>query len=145
MLFKLLKENLGVLLIFLAAFISLNTLTPSADLNEEVAADTYSLKRAFTHVEMSQSPHGLGFDAHSDVRGYLIQELEKLGLEVLLQKGYTSGDWANVSRPINVITRIKGSSGVSSNTPYYYSRITTVHHTPLLEQVMLLQAEWRLF
>ena len=56
MAFKLLKENLGVLLIFLAVFMSLNTLTPSADLNEEVAADTYSLNRAFAHVEqMSQA------------------------------------------------------------------------------------------
>ena len=52
-----------------------------------MAADAYSLKRAFAHVEqMSQSEHGSGFEAHSDVRGYLIQELEKLGLEVLLQK-----------------------------------------------------------
>ena len=130
MLFKLLKENLGVLLIFLAAFISLNTLTPSADLNEEVATDTYSLKRAFTHVEqMSQSPHGLGFDAHSDVRGYLIQELEKLGLEVLLQKGYTSGDWANVSEPINVITRIKGSSEVSAHALLLLSHYDSSPHS----------------
>ena len=130
MLFKLLKENLGVLLIFLAAFISLNTLTPSADLNEEVAADTYSLKRAFTHVEqMSQSPHGLGFDAHSDVREYLVKELEKLGLEVLLQKGYTSGDWANVSQPINVITRIKGSSGVPAHALLLLSHYDSSPHS----------------
>ena len=116
MAFKLLKENLGILLIFLAAFISLNTLTPSADLNEEVTADTYSLKRAFAHVEqMSQAPHGLGFEGHADVLTYLTLELEKLDLEVLLQKGYTSGDWANVSQPTNIITRIKGSSGTSKN------------------------------
>ena len=130
MLFKLLKENLGILLIFLASFISLNTLTPSADLNEEVAADTYSLKRAFTHVEqMSQNPHGLGFDAHSGVREYLIQELEKLGLEVLLQKGYTSGDWANVSQPINIITRIKGSSGVPAHALLLLSHYDSSPHS----------------
>ena len=130
MAFRLLKENLGVLLIFLAAFISLNTLTPSADLNEEVAADAYSLKRAFAHVEqMSQSEHGLGFEAHSDVRGYLIQELEKLGLEVLLQKGYTSGDWANVSEPINVISRIKGSSGESAQALLLLSHYDSSPHS----------------
>ena len=130
MAFKLLKENLGILLIFLAAFISLNTLTPSADLNEEVTADTYSLKRAFAHVEqMSQAPHGLGFEGHADVLTYLTLELEKLDLEVLLQKGYTSGDWANVSQPTNIITRIKGSSGTSKNALLLLSHYDSSPHS----------------
>ena len=51
------------------------------------------------------------FQAHSEVRGYIVSELRELGLEPTLQEGYTAGDWANYSKAINILARIKGSGG----------------------------------
>lgn len=70
----------------------------------------FSTDKALTHVEaISKQPHGVGFPAHETVRAYIVGELEKMGLEVSLQQGYTAGDWANYSKAINIVGRIKGS------------------------------------
>ena len=43
------------------------------------------------------------------MRSYIITELERMGLEVQIQEGYTTGDWGNFSKAINVMARIEGS------------------------------------
>jgi len=70
----------------------------------------FSTDKALAHVEViSKQPHGVGFPAHETVRAYIVGELEKMGLEVSLQEGYTAGDWANYSKAVNILTRIEGS------------------------------------
>ena len=106
------KNSTAILTAFLiiAAIILTNQLAmPSYTPEEEVATDSFSTDRALTHVKkMSVEPHAVGFPAHQTVRDYVVGELQKLGLQTRIQKGYTAGDWGNFSKAENILARIKG-------------------------------------
>ena len=83
---------------------------PSYSVDTTIPQSNFSTDRALVHVKnMSKKPHAVGFSAHSEVRQYIVSELEKMGLETSLQEGYTVGDWANYSKATNILARIKGS------------------------------------
>ncbi len=99
-----------LLLIAFAVYWSFESLTPRESGMLAMDPAHFDLDRARSHVEqISRKPHAVGFPAHAEVRKYLIGELEKLGLSVQQQSGYTSGDWANVSRAVNIFARIEGT------------------------------------
>ncbi|PCE66212.1 M28 family peptidase [Sediminicola luteus] len=101
---------LAVILIGILVFWSFSALLPSYSPKTDTPEAEFSTDRAMAHVKaMSTELHGVGFPGHAPVREYVVQQLEKMGLEVSLQEGYTSGDWANYSKAINVLARIKGS------------------------------------
>ncbi len=78
----------------------------------DVSLQSFSTDRALKHVKnLSKEPHAVGFPGHDNVRGYIISELKKLGLETNTQEGYTAGDWGNLSKATNILARIKGSGG----------------------------------
>ncbi|HUH46057.1 MAG TPA: M28 family peptidase, partial [Arenibacter sp.] len=102
--------TISILLILLAIYggfiLSMPGYSPDTDLDE----DLFATDRALAHVKkMSQKPHAVGFPAHTEVRNYIILELEKLGLETFVQDGYTAGDWGNLSKATNILARIKGT------------------------------------
>ncbi len=100
----------SILFVLLAVYVSLTSTWPATGPTETAESGAFSTERARKHVEqMSKYPHAVGFPAHSRVRQYLITELQEMGLQPLLQEGYTAGDWANLSKAINVIARVKGS------------------------------------
>ncbi|MGB5238766.1 MAG: M20/M25/M40 family metallo-hydrolase [Flavobacteriaceae bacterium] len=83
---------------------------PSYTESETPPKNGFSTKNAFEHVKnIAQEPHAVGFKAHSSVREYLMGQLMKLGLNPQLQEGYTSGDWGNFSKAINILSRIEGT------------------------------------
>lgn len=100
----------------LAAFFILAVITltfrlakPSYEPDMDLDAGSFSTDRALIHVKkMSEFPHAVGFPAHSDVRDYVVDELQKLGLETSIQEGYTAGDWGNLSKAENILARIEG-------------------------------------
>lgn len=97
-------------LLILAIFWSFRSLMPTNGNTSVEEEYGFSTDKALTHVEaISKQPHAVGFPAHETVRAYIVAELEKLGLEVSLQEGYTAGDWANYSKAVNIVTRIEGS------------------------------------
>lgn len=99
-----------LLLIVLAVFWSFRALLPPYKPDIDSAETNFSTDRALKHVqEISKEPHAVGFPAHKKVRSYIISELEKMGLETSIQEGYTAGDWGNLSKAVNIVTRIKGS------------------------------------
>ncbi|MFI2741888.1 M20/M25/M40 family metallo-hydrolase [Zhouia sp. PK063] len=72
---------------------------------------SFSTERALQHVRaISVAPHYVGTKAHEEVKSYIIDELNKLGIDTEVQEGYTAGDWANLSKASNILGRIKGSS-----------------------------------
>ncbi len=100
-----------LLLIILAIYWSFKASMPSYKSDGDLPETSFSTDSALKHVKnISKEQHGVGFPAHSVVREYLISELEKMGLETSLQEGYTVGDWANLSRVVNVLARIKGTT-----------------------------------
>ncbi|MDT7828618.1 M28 family peptidase [Pricia sp. S334] len=100
----------SLLLIVSAVFWSFHSAMPVYNSDADVADTLFSTDRALTHVKMiSQKPHAVGFPAHEQVRDYIVSELEKMGLKIRVQKGYTAGDWANLSKVENILARIEGS------------------------------------
>lgn len=104
-----------ILLLVLATYWGFKTSMPSYKANAEISENLFSTDRALAHVKaISTKPHAVGFPAHTEVRNYILSELEKLGLEASTQTGYTAGDWANLSEATNIIARIKGSGSGKS-------------------------------
>lgn len=101
----------ALLLIIAAVYWSYEGLMPSYSEDAMAPEHHFSTAKAFEHVEqIAQKPHAVGFEAHTEVRAYIVSELEKLGLETSLQEGYTAGDWGNLSKAVNILARIKGTS-----------------------------------
>ncbi|KAA2218961.1 M28 family peptidase [Maribacter flavus] len=99
-----------LLLLTLAVYWSIASLMPTYSADIDLGKDSFSTDRALTHVEaISKEPHGVGFPAHQKVGSYIVSQLEKMGLQTQLQKGYTAGDWANLSKATNILARIKGT------------------------------------
>lgn len=99
-----------LLLTVLAAYWSIKSVMPDYQADINVAEEEFSVDRALKHVKaISEKPHAVGFAGHADVRTYIRSELEKMGLMVEIQEGYTAGDWANYSKAINILSRIDGS------------------------------------
>lgn len=101
---------ISLLLILLAIYWCFRAELPSYIADENVGQAEFSTDRALQHVKrISEKPHAVGFPAHQEVRNYIVAELQKLGLETQIQEGYTAGDWANYSKAVNILARIKGS------------------------------------
>jgi hypothetical protein len=84
--------------------------TPSSDVEDNLPETKWSTARALGHVKaMSLKPHYVGSDAHNEVRDYIKEEFQKLGLSVSTQKGYDISWNGNMSQPENILARIKGS------------------------------------
>ncbi|MEX0273255.1 MAG: M28 family peptidase, partial [Flavobacteriaceae bacterium] len=100
---------LTLILVVLAIYWAFESLMPSYDQGQTVAETKFSTDRALTHVKaVSQDPHGVGSKGHADVRKYIMEELQKMGLKPTIQEGHTVGDWANLSKAINIMARIEG-------------------------------------
>ena len=101
---------ISLLFILLAIYWSFKSSMPGYSPDASLETSQFSTDRALVHVKnMSQKPHAVGFPAHSEVREYVVSELNKMGLETSLQEGYTAGDWANFSKATNILARIKGT------------------------------------
>ncbi|WP_298474549.1 M28 family peptidase [uncultured Maribacter sp.] len=99
-----------LILIAIAIYWSFKSSMPTYTEDTTTLKTEFSTDRALEHVEqISQKPHGVGFPEHTVVKGYIANELKKLGLEVTFQEGYTAGDWGNLSKVNNILARIKGT------------------------------------
>lgn len=83
---------------------------PNYQSNQSIDLDQFSTDRALVHLKkISQKPHYVGTDEHTQVRNYLVSELEKLGLkaEVQAQEVFNS-KWNTGCKTYNIITKIEG-------------------------------------
>ena len=96
----------------LASWLSIYSLQPLTISNLNEKPENFSTLRAYEHVKaMAQEPHYVGSEKHSDVRNYLIDELEELGLTVQTQKDFSLSKASTLTIPENIITRIEGTDG----------------------------------
>ncbi|EDP96573.1 M28 family metallopeptidase [Kordia algicida OT-1] len=108
---KALYTSLSFLLLAIVTYISFYGVMPQKTSENNVPKEAFSTVRAFAHVnEMGKEPHYLGSKAHTDVRNYIIAELKQLGLNPIVQEGFTLDDYGNISKPKNVLARIKGKN-----------------------------------
>ena len=100
---------LAVILLALAAYVTLDSQTPDVD---DLDPATFDLAQAQAHVQaMSQQPHGIGSEAHDDVRDYVMGQLTAMGLTPQLQSGKRVNAYGLVSNLQNIMARIEGSAG----------------------------------
>jgi len=77
---------------------------------DDALLSEYSTKRALEKVkDISENPHFVGSENHKLVGEYLVNELQKLGLETQIQEGTMLSDWGNLTKSKNILARIKGS------------------------------------
>jgi len=78
---------------------------------DDALLSEYSTKRALEKVKViSENPHFVGSENHKMAGEYLVNELQKLGLETQIQEGTTLSDWGNLTKSKNILARIKGSN-----------------------------------
>ncbi|MCM5661997.1 M20/M25/M40 family metallo-hydrolase [Galbibacter mesophilus] len=76
----------------------------------EYAPENFSTEKTLQHIKnIAEKPHFVGSEAHEEVKQYILTQLEEIGLNPEIQKGFTSGDWGNVSYAQNIIAKIEGS------------------------------------
>ena len=77
---------------------------------KEFSPQTFSTENTLNHIKkIAEKPHFVGSKSHAEVKEYIISELQKIGLTTEVQKGYTSGDWGNLSYAQNIVAKIDGS------------------------------------
>ena len=104
------KKTLAILILCLAVYWSFDALLPNKISTIDAPENSFSTHRALVQLkEISKEPHFLGNEAHNQVRNYIVSELEKLGLETQIQEEFSFSKWGNVSKPKNILARIKGS------------------------------------
>ena len=78
----------------------------------DIESEKFSTERALIHVkEISKKPHFVGAEAHEDVRNYIVSELQKLGLDVDIQKQVAiNNKWRASTTTHNILARIPGDN-----------------------------------
>ncbi len=81
----------------------------------ETPKQEFATLRALEHVKnISKKEHYLGSSAHDEVKAYIINELEKLGLEPTVQEGFSISKSGIINKPQNIVAKIKGSNTTKS-------------------------------
>lgn len=103
---------LSFLLIIGVCWFSFYGVVPQENDDEEfIPANEFSAIRASIPLEeIAKEAHYLGSDAHDKVRGYLIGELSKLGLQPHIQEGYSYNNTSKtLTKPTNIIAKFPGA------------------------------------
>ncbi|MDI1254605.1 MAG: M28 family peptidase [Flavobacterium sp.] len=103
---------LSAFLILVFVYWVFYALMPQSVTDNMVPMSEFSTKRALEQVAiLSKAPHYVGSENHKTVENYLKNELQKLGLQVEIQEGYTLSDWGNLVKSRNIIARVPGTGG----------------------------------
>ncbi|MCX2741291.1 M20/M25/M40 family metallo-hydrolase [Pontibacter anaerobius] len=113
------RSLVAVLLLFTLiglSLLSLWLLTPPAPVPASAPATAFSAERAMHHVrQIAQEPHAMGTAAHAEVRKYLLQEMEQLGLSPQVQEATameSKNGSAHIGYVYNLIGRLKGAGDI---------------------------------
>lgn len=81
----------------------------------EASISEFSTKRALEKVKaIAQKPHYVGSKNHEVIAQYLTQELKNLGLEPIIQEGFTMTEKGTLVKSKNILARIEGSANTKS-------------------------------
>ncbi len=98
---------ISIAIIVYLAFIPLK---PSEVKNNYIVDGSFFLGHATRHVNaLTSHQHYVGALQHSRVKTYIIKELQKLDLEIKIQKTTIANDKNTVTEVENIFTKIKGS------------------------------------
>jgi hypothetical protein len=70
----------------------------------------FSTQKALDYIKfISEKPHYISAPQHEIVGQYIVSELKKLGLETSTQEGFVLCEGKNLTKPKNIIAKIKGT------------------------------------
>jgi hypothetical protein len=102
---------LSVLFILGILGITFYTMIPRWSSQKEVSLGEFSTKRALEQVKiLSKKPHYVGSENHAVVSDYLQKELQKMGLEAVVQEGFSFTEKGTLTKCKNILARIKGTN-----------------------------------
>ncbi len=82
------KKIIALVLLGFASYYSFSYLLPDGKFIEQPKATEFSNSKARKHVvAIAEKEHFSGSDYHQEVRSYIVQELQKLGLQLRLHLG----------------------------------------------------------
>jgi hypothetical protein len=109
------KKIIALLLIIAAIYWSFSALLPGTISSIDAPENSFSTQRALILLKkISQQPHYVGSENHDVVKDYLVSELKNLGLETQIQEDFVITDWGTVTKPKNILARIKGSNNTKA-------------------------------
>ncbi len=129
---KYLPELLFLTLIILTFLVSFVLCSPPAVISSDAPENQFSAERAFMHtVQIARAPHCLGTAEHKRVRGYIKNELLRLGLEYGEQHATAVHDHSGVSAGYvsNVFGILKGN-GTGEKAVLFLGHYDSCPHTP---------------
>ncbi|MEJ8757842.1 M20/M25/M40 family metallo-hydrolase [Pontibacter sp. H259] len=95
------------------ALLSIYLLLPPSPVPATAPASVFSAERAMQHVnQIAKAPHAMGTAAHAEVRSYLLNQMQQLGLNPQVQQStafYSSGPVAMAGNVYNLLGRVKGT------------------------------------
>lgn len=102
---------LSFVFILASVYYSFYSLMPREGTPATTDASIFSTERALVPLQtISQQPHYYGSDAHGEVRAFLVQQLQDLGLDVSVQEDYLLGAYSrSLNAPKNIIGVLKGT------------------------------------
>lgn len=101
------KAIISLLVIAASLWYIFYDLYPTEITDLSTQASEFSTLRAFEHVKkIGNEPHYIGSDAHSKKRNYIVNELEKMDLQVQTQHGFVLTKGGVLTAPENIIARI---------------------------------------
>ena len=119
-----------LLLLFIIVWMLFHFSMPRNVEIENVPETEFSTLRAFEHVNnMAKSPHYIGSAGHGIVRNYLVNELQKMGLEVQTQEGYSLDNSGIIAHSKNVLARIPGTGNSGGKDLLLMSHYDSAGHS----------------
>jgi len=109
--YKKTTKLISFLIIIFTIYYSFYSLTPSKNNFKNVPPTEFSTARAFAKLKtLAIKPHFVGSDNHNKVRDLLFKDLQKLGLQPVIQTQMAlNKKWRAAAKTQNIIARIKGS------------------------------------
>ena len=113
--YKHMKKGTSLLSVFIiigVIFWSFSDLQPSISSKKQIDTTAFSLDNALYHLKnISQKTHHVGSKEHKNVQQYIVNELNKLGLETEVQtQTAVNRKWFAATTAENIIAKINGTS-----------------------------------
>ncbi len=101
---------INLISIFLLAYLAFVPTKPNNIKIDDIVEKNFYIANAYGHVEaMSKSPHYAGTNDHRTVKAYIIKQLQRLGLQVKVQKTNVSNKYHTYTEVENIIAKIEGT------------------------------------
>ena len=99
---------ISILIISLTVYFSFNDLSPSS--KKSIESTGFSVENALNHLKViTKEPHYTSSYYHQEVQNYIINELDKMGLETEIQNQVVLSSRRVGTNAANIIGTIKGS------------------------------------